>query len=102
MPEPPSGSHTNPKEAASALQVSLLKELAGLSKLSEGKLRKQRYLKFRRMGERSDYSHEAVNREVELLRGISTGEGKAGSNGRVEKKRTPEDEPSQVPVSSED
>jgi acetyl-CoA carboxylase carboxyl transferase subunit beta len=102
VPEPPNGSHTNPKEAAAALQVSVLKELAGLSKLSEGKLRKQRYRKFRRMGERSTYSHEAVIREVELLRGISSGEREDGKNGRVQKKRTLEDESSHGPVSSDD
>ena len=100
--EPQSGSHTNPKEAALALQTSLLKELAGLSKLSQGKLLKQRYQKFRRMGERSNYSHEAVNREVELLRGISTGEPAPGRNGRVQKKRTPADESSLVPNASDD
>jgi acetyl-CoA carboxylase carboxyl transferase subunit beta len=102
VPEPPSGSHTNPKEAASALQTSLLRELVGLSKLSQGKLLKQRYRKFRRMGERSDYSHEAVNREVELLRGISDGERTPERNGRVQKKGTPEDESSQVPTASDD
>ena len=80
----------------------MLKELAGLSKLSEGKLRKQRYRKFRRMGERSTYSHEAVIREVELLRGISSGEREDGKNGRVQKKRTLEDESSHGPVSSDD
>jgi acetyl-CoA carboxylase carboxyl transferase subunit beta len=94
VPEPPNGSHTNPKDAALALQTSLLRELAGLSKLSQGKLLKQRYRKFRRMGERSDYSHEAVNREVELLRGISDGEGKPVRNGRVQKEGTTEDESS--------
>ena len=102
VPEPTNGSHTDPKEAAVALQVSVLKELAGLSKLSEGKLRKQRYRKFRRMGERSTYSHEAVIREVELLRGISSGEREDGKNGRVQKKRTLEDESSHGPVSSDD
>ena len=102
VPEPPSGSHTNPKEAAAALQTSVLRELVGLSKLSHGKLLKQRYRKFRRMGERSDYSHEAVNREVELLRGISDGERKPERNGRVKKKGTPEDSSSQVPTASDD
>jgi len=101
VPEPTNGSHTNPKEAATTLQVLVLKELAGLSKLSESKLRKQRYRKFRRMGERSTYSHEAVIREVELLRGISSGERGDDKNGRVQKKKTLEDESSQGPVSSD-
>jgi len=102
VPEPQGGSHTNPKEAASALQVSLLRELAGLCKLSQGKLLKQRYRKFRRMGEGSSYAYEAMTREVELLRGISTGERKPGRNARGQKKRAPEDEPSQVPLASDD
>ena len=69
--EPEGGSHIDPKEAASVLQMAVLKHLAELSKLSQGKLLKQRYKKFRRMGEKSTYSQEAMTREVELLMSIS-------------------------------
>ena len=102
VPEPEGGSHTNLREAASALQIYIAKELAGLSRLSQGKLLKSRYRKFRRMGEQSTYSQEAMTREVELLMGISTGEKRPSRAGRGSKKKTPEDQASGVQVSSVD
>jgi acetyl-CoA carboxylase carboxyl transferase subunit beta len=72
VPEPPNGAQSDPKEAALALQVSVMKEFAQLSRLSQGKLLKQRYKKFRKMGELSPYSLEAMNQEVELLMHISS------------------------------
>ena len=83
VPEPEGGSHLNQKEAASILQVAMLRQLAELGKLSEGKLLKQRYRKFRRMGETSNYSLEAMTREVELLMNISAAAGHRSSNRRV-------------------
>ena len=74
VPEPGGGSHSDPRDAAAALKVTVLRQLTGLSKLSEGKLLKQRYHKFRRMGEASEYSREAMTREVELLMSITAGE----------------------------
>ena len=71
VPEPEGGSHLDRNAAAEMLQGALLKHLTELGKLSQGKLLRQRYKKFRRMGESSDYSHEAMTREVELLRNIS-------------------------------
>ena len=62
VPEPAGGAHLNPKEAADTLQIAILKHLAELGKLSLGKLLKKRYQKFRRMGESSSYSHEAMTR----------------------------------------
>ncbi|MCH7605733.1 MAG: acetyl-CoA carboxylase carboxyl transferase subunit beta [Chloroflexi bacterium] len=80
--EPQGGSHTNMREAALVLQVSIVKQLVELSKMSSGKLLKRRYHKFRRMGEQSDYSQEAMSREVDLLMGISTEGSRPGRTGR--------------------
>ena len=92
IPEPSGGSHTSPQEAATAMQVSLLKHIGELSKFSEGKLLKQRYQKFRRMGETSNYSQEAMNREVELLIAISSVPRENGRNGQGGKKANQERE----------
>ena len=95
----------NVQEAADALQVSIVKHLAELTKLSQSKLLKRRYRKFRRMGEQSTYSQEAMNLEVELLMGISSGERKTARVSRAargRRKRTSEEEPSQVQKSAAD
>ena len=73
VPEPEGGAHTNSREAAMTLQGVLLRQLAAVAKLSPGKLMSARYKKFRQMGEKSAYSQEAIDREVELLSKISTG-----------------------------
>lgn len=70
--EPEGGAHTDPKAAAAALQVCLRKQLAELTKMSQGRMLKRRYQRFRQIGEQSAYSQEAINREVELLMRIST------------------------------
>ena len=72
--EPEGGSHMDPRAAGAALHCSVLRELGKLSKVSEGKLIKRRYGKFRRMGEASEFSQEAMTREVELLMSITAGE----------------------------
>ena len=74
IPEPEGGAHLDPRAAGSALQGSIMRELARLTKLSQGRLAKRRYSKFRRMGEVSEYSKEAMTREVELLMSITAGE----------------------------
>ena len=74
IPEPDGGSHMDPRAAGTALQGSILRELGKLNKMSQGKLMKRRYGKFRRMGEASEYSQEAMTREVELLMSITAGE----------------------------
>ena len=92
VPEPAGGSHTSLQEAARAIQVALLKNIGELTKLSQGKLLKRRYQKFRRMGETSNYSQEAMNREVELLMGISSGPRRVSRNGRGQRRGTAEKE----------
>ena len=72
IPEPDLGAHDNPREASKDIQLALTKTLARLSKQSENKLLKNRYKRFRKMGELSTYSREAMDREVELLLNIST------------------------------
>ena len=100
--EPESGSHTNLKEAANAVQLSVAKQLAQLSKLSTSKLLKQRYQKFRRMGEKSAYSQEAMNLEVELLMNIAADGTRRGRVVRAQKRRGREERPTEVAVKAEE
>ncbi|PKB68778.1 MAG: hypothetical protein BZY81_00765 [SAR202 cluster bacterium Io17-Chloro-G4] len=72
IPEPEGGSHTNPREAAATMQLAVAQEIGELAKLSPGKLLKRRYQKFRRMGEQTAYSQEAMSLEVELLMNITS------------------------------
>ena len=74
IPEPPGGAHRDPRAAGAALKGAILSELDKLARMSPGKLMKRRYGKFRRMGEASEYSQEAMTREVELLMSITVGE----------------------------
>ena len=92
VPEPEGGSHLNLKEAASILQASMQAQLAELGKLSQGKLLRQRYRKFRRMGETSNYSNEAMTREVELLMNISGAVPQKSANGRAAAATAPNEE----------
>ena len=82
IPEPEEGSHQDPRAAGAALQGGIMRELLKLGKMSQGKLMKRRYTKFRRMGEVSEYSQEAMTREVELLMSITAGERIHPRNGR--------------------
>ena len=70
VPEPNGGAHTNPQEAALALESSIVRNLTLLTKLSAKKLVKNRYAKFRNMGEFTSHSQAAVRREVSLLQHI--------------------------------
>ena len=74
IPEPQGGAHRDPRNAGAALHGAIINELNKLTKMSQGKLMKQRYAKFRRMGEASEYSQEAMTREVELLMSITIGD----------------------------
>ena len=90
VPEPVEGAHTNSREAATALQNALVRQLRAVSKLSPSKLLGARYKKFRQMGEKSAYSQEAMDREVELLLKISNAPLRPGGRGRAQRKRAPE------------
>ena len=102
IPEPEGGSHLEPREASAALQSAILANLAQLGKMSQGKLLKKRYKKFRRMGEGSGHSEEAMNREVELLMSITSGEAPPERPSRRQRKKGRKGEPAEAQVSSDD
>ncbi len=99
VPEPEGGAHINPNEAIAALAITVMKELAELSKQSASKLLKRRYQKFRRMGEATPYSQEAMTREVELLAQISAVSVGRGQAGRTQRRRASEDGVSEAQIS---
>ena len=102
VPEPEGGSHLEPREASAALQSAILANLAQLGKMSQGKLLKKRYKKFRRMGEGSGHSEEAMNREVELLMSITSGEAPPERPSRRQRKKGRKGKPAEAQVSSDD
>jgi acetyl-CoA carboxylase alpha subunit len=102
VPEPAGGAHLNPKEATGTLQIALLKQLAELSKLSPNKLLKKRYQKFRRMGESSSYSQEAMTREVELLMKITGSASHRGRGGQSQRRSGSDDEVRETTVTADD
>jgi len=102
VPEPAGGSHVDPREAASVLQAAILTNVVQLSKMSQGKLLKKRYQKFRRMGEGSGHSQEAMNREVNLLMSISSGDAPPERPSRKQKKKGRAEESAEAPVSADD
>ena len=72
--EPPGGAHTDPDEAARQLRRVLLQELSRLQSKSSRSLLKERYKKFRNMGEYSSHFRVAINREASALQGfVSSG-----------------------------
>jgi len=102
VPEPDGGSHVDPHEASAVLQTAILTNIFQLSKMSEGKLLKRRYKKFRRMGEGSGHSQEAMNREVNLLMSISSGDEPPERPSRKRRKKARAEEPAEAQVSSDD
>ena len=75
--EPEGGAHADPDEAARLLKNIIVRELLEAQQFNLTKLIKNRYKKFRRMGEYSSYFRTAISKEVsdiqELLqRGVSS------------------------------
>ena len=68
--EPPGGAHTNPDEAARQLRRILVSELATLQTKSTKKMLRERYKKYRNIGEYSSHFRAAISREVSTLRGL--------------------------------
>ena len=101
VPEPDGGSHVDPHEASAVLQTAILTNIFQLSKMSEGKLLKRRYKKFRRMGEGSGHSQEAMNREVNLLMSITSGDEPPERPSRKRRKKARTEEPAEAQVSSD-
>ena len=102
VPEPDGGSHVDPHEASAVLQTAILTNIFQLSKMSEGKLLKRRYKKFRRMGEGSGHSQEAMNREVNLLMSITSEDEPPERPSRKRRKKGRTEEPAEAQVSSDD
>lgn len=67
IPEPAGGAHLDPRQAVEGLEYSIYKHLAEASRVSSGKLVKQRYRKFRQMGELNPFAQEAIQQEVAAL-----------------------------------
>ena len=72
VPEPPGGAHTNPEEAARQVQRVLLDQLTELQSKSERRLVRDRYKKFRNIGEYSSHFRAAITREANALQGLVT------------------------------
>ena len=68
--EPPGGAHLNPDDAARQLRRVLLMEMAELQTSSSKRLLRDRYRKFRNMGEYSSHFRTAITREVDALQGL--------------------------------
>ena len=102
VPEPEGGAHVDPREAAAILQTAILTNIVQLSKMSQGKLLKKRYQKFRRMGEGIGHSQEAMNREVNLLMSITSGDAPPERPSRKQKRKGRAEEPAEAQVSSDD
>jgi hypothetical protein len=70
--------------------------------MSQGKLLKKRYQKFRRMGEESGHSQEAMSREVDLLMSITLGDAPPGRPSRKQRRRGRKDVAAEAEVASDD
>jgi len=100
--EPEGGAHVDPREASKSLQSAILTNIVQLSKMSQGKLLKKRYQKFRRMGEESGHSQEAMSREVDLLMSITSGDAPPGRPSRKQRRRGRKDVAAEAEVASDD
>ena len=100
--EPEGGAHVDPREASSSLKTAILANIVQLAKMSQGKLLKKRYRKFRRMGEESGHSQEAMSREVELLMSITSDDASPGRPSRKQRRKSREGETAEAPVASDD
>jgi acyl-CoA carboxylase subunit beta len=64
IPEPEGGAHQNPEFASALLRDMLLRELSAIIDRSPEKLVRDRYRKFRRMGQHNTHFREVVSREA--------------------------------------
>ena len=71
VPEPPDGAHSSPQQAAEFLRYAVMREFAQITRMSTSRLLRERHRKFRRMGELSEFSQEAMNHEVDVLLNIA-------------------------------
>ena len=95
VPEPPGGAHTNPDEAARQLRRILVSEMTSLQSMSSRKMLRERYKKYRNIGEYSSHFRAAITREVSTLRGaVASGVRRIARRGS---NATPEDAPPALP-----
>lgn len=76
VPEPEGGAHSDPDEAARLLRNAVIRALLEVEEIPIARLIKERYKKYRRMGEFSSYFRAALAQEVAdlqslLRRGVS-------------------------------
>jgi len=64
VPEPEGGAHSDPDEAARLLRNAILRELLAIQQVPLKKLIRERYKKFRQMGEYTSYFRSAISKEV--------------------------------------
>jgi acetyl-CoA carboxylase carboxyl transferase alpha subunit len=100
--EPEGGAHVDPREASAGLQTAILTNIVQLAKMSQGRLLKKRYQKFRRMGEESGHSQEAMSREVDLLMSITLGDAPPERLSRKQRRMGRKEEPDEAQVASDD
>ena len=86
VPEPPDGAHSSPQQAAEYLRYAVMREFAQITRMSTGRLLRERHRKFRRMGELSEFSQEAMNHEVDVLLNIAQPIAQAGRRRRNRRK----------------
>ncbi len=95
VPEPPGGAHTNPDEAARQLRRILVSEMTSIQSMSSRKMLRERYKKYRNIGEYSSHFRAAITREVSTLRGaVASGVRRIARRGS---NATPEDAPPALP-----
>ena len=70
VPEPRNGAHSDPDEAARMLHRVLVVELAGLQSKSAKKRAKERYAKYRNMGEYSSQVKATIAKEVNAFQNL--------------------------------
>ena len=70
VPEPPGGAHLDPEEAARQLRRMIVSELVNLQSTATKKMLKDRYKKYRNIGEYSSYFSAALTREVNALQNL--------------------------------
>ena len=70
VPEPRNGAHSDPDEAARMLHRVLVVELAGLQSKSAKKRAKERYAKYRNMGEYSSQIKATIAKEVNAFQNL--------------------------------
>jgi len=70
VPEPEGGAHVDHDEAARLLKNAIVRELLEAQQFTLAKLVKNRYKKFRRIGEYSSYFRASISKEVSDLQGL--------------------------------